>query len=920
MAEMEKYENLPGVKVTYEDGNLFSGNSRLQASTQRMLIIGSGVDGPVGVPFSVREQGVKAAEKLFGGMIDRRTKMPNRGSLVRSMYEAIRAGNDDIVLLRVDGGYARTEMKAKDVARSTEQFLGEATGNTAFGLPVAVPAGGKFVAVTKVEEVDKNGNATNMAVNLVMDYTDVAAGSEKVYFFANKFRPGNTVRVTFDYETRNYTLVPASTTGGVPDYSDPDYTLNRDTQINRYFYSSRKNWSDKLESGHIPVVVVKDNATGNVHTISSTTPSGDYIYRVGKGQVANPLTDAMSAQDYKDGGIFFTSAYDAEVAKGTYPDINGNVTVTVEYAWYSSLPNQGTADGVAPGQSAEYKLNYTPTSNGFEVYFVQNGIRVELVEGTDYGLSLTEGTVTVNAGAAPAGVQLFASYKTSASTVADPVLVVEGKYAGSLYGTLEDRFDKASMRGVMVKVLPDPSDVTGFEKIIKIVKPDEKRLTYKDTLLEYRTAELTRIKTLRQFVNFVNNDPMNNVVTLSCKAEFGDVPVQGLLVTGLVSTTDNDLSKRVENGFVCLGEVSPGVVKEDLTADPNSEARFPWLGRDGLFDVNHEQDMQKYFEKLGGKYEMNEKAELVLVEQGIYHKLENYVTDVIVLTDVYANTPIDRLVPEKNFATQLAQFCAVVTAKTWETIGVIGVAPAPNSDLLSVQAYINELTQAGMNEHYMYNEATLEYVLNEDGDRIDIGRYVQVVFGPEIGMTNEKIGNYVASGAASYAGLITTLSAEVATTNRVMDVIKGLRYDLSEAMHNQLVGGRYVTFQEKVFGNGSDRRSAFVVKDGVTAALATSDYSRLSTLRIVHSSVQLVRQKADPFIGLPNGLAQRNALSAEIQAGLDRLKELGVLQRFKFVIYSSVQDRVLGNAFITLELVPQFETRKFNTSVVLKAA
>jgi hypothetical protein len=111
-----------------------------------------------------------------------------------------------------------------------------------------------------------------------------------------------------------------------------------------------------------------------------------------------------------------------------------------------------------------------------------------------------------------------------------------------------------------------------------------------------------------------------------------------------------------------------------------------------------------------------------------------------------------------------------------------------------------------------------------------------------------------------------------------------------------------------------------VVKDGVTGALATSDYTRLSTVRITHTAVQIVRQAADPFIGQPNGLAQRNSLSAEIQASLDRLKELGVLQRFTFTIYSSIQDAVLGNAFITLELVPQFETRKFLTSVVLKAS
>lgn len=346
------------------------------------------------------------------------------------------------------------------------------------------------------------------------------------------------------------------------------------------------------------------------------------------------------------------------------------------------------------------------------------------------------------------------------------------------------------------------------------------------------------------------------------------------------------------------------------------------------------------YNKLGGTYEVDEDGDNRMTSQGVYSRLENYAVDVIVLADAYANTVIDPLVPAKNFATQLAQHCAVVTAKTWETVSVIAMAPALETRLLDIQEYVDISTgksvklsdekkkayeHAGIrldyvNTHSMYNEATMELILNEEGEPIDVGRYVNVVFGPEVGLTSDKVGNYVVPGATAYSALITTLNPEVATTNKTLPSVFGLRYRLSEAQHNQLVGGRYVTFDSKVFSSGSGSGTNIVVKDGVTAARASSDYGRLSTLRIVHASVQLVRRKADPFIGLPNGLAQRNALSAEIQAGLDALKENGVLQRFVFTVFSSAQDRVLGNAFITLELVPQYEVRKFNTSVVLKAA
>jgi hypothetical protein len=925
MATLEKYDNLPGVKVTYEDGNLYAGNQRLQANTQSILIMGSAVDGPVGEPISVRDIGVKAAEKLFGGLVDRKTKEPHGGSLIRAMYEALREGNEDIRLLRIDGQAAKTELKAKDLARATEQFLDYADGNTAFAADLNVPAGGKFVGNVQVYEIDKVTGAEKV-ISGAVNYVDNSAGAEKVHLYANKMRPGNTVKLTYDYETRNYTLVPKAKPDGTPDYSDPDYTLTRDSQRNHYFYSARKNWSDKLESGHIPVVVVKDNVTGNVATISSTTPSGEYIYRVGKGQVANPLTDPWSEQDYKDGGIFFTAAYDAEVAKGTYPDINGNVTVMVEYAWYTAFANKGEVTTAIPGVDVDYELNYTPMSDEFKVYYTDGANKVFLTEGVDYGLSIVDKLVTIFAGVAPVGAQLFASYKTSSSTVTDPKLIVEGKYPGRVYGCLDDIFDKDSIRGVKVEVQVDDTDPTGLEKIIIFHKPEEKRLTSKDDRLIYRTKDLPKVRTLRQFVQHVNADPMNNVVTLSCANEHGSVALQGLLPTAPMF----------------LGEEEPGKLKEDPTAPLDSEARYPWLGRDGFFDTTSEASMQDLFMKLGGVYEEDANGNIRQVKQGIYSKLENYAVDIIVLVDAYANTVIDYLEPAKNFATQLAQHCAVVTAKTWETIGVIGMAPALESSLLEVQEYVDIVTQAPAsfnlsderkqkyaqqgirldytNIHNMYNEATFEEVLNEEGNPIDIGRYVQVVFGPEIGLSSDKLGNYVTSGATVYAALISKLNPEVATTNKSLESVFGMRYKLSQAQHNQLVGGRYVTFDSKLFGGNAGAGARFVVIDGVTAARPDSDYTRLSTLRITHASVQLIRQKADPFIGLPNGLAQRNALAAEIQAALDKLKERGVLQRFKFTIFSSTQDKVLGNAFITLELVPQFETRQFHTSVVLKAS
>lgn len=931
MATSDKYTNLPGVKVTYEDGNLTAGNQQLSANTQSILLIGSAVDGPVGEPISVGNIGIKAADKLFGGLLDRRTGEPVKASLIRGMYEALSAGNEDIRLLRIDGASARTELRAEDIARSIGQFLDYAEGNAAFAVNLNVPLNGELVDVIKVETVDGEGN--KKAVSNAVDYLTRTSGAEKAHILANKMAPGVEVVVTYNYETRNYALVPATNEAGLPDYNDPDYTLTRDANDTHYFYSARKNWSNKLESGHIPTVTVQDVTSGAVYTIPSMTPSGDYIYRIGKGQTANPLTDAWSEADYAAGGVFFTSAYDNEVSKGVYPSITGNVIVTVEYAWYTPLNTEGEATTRVPGADAVYDLNYVPQVNGFVVYAMQGNTRIELTEGINYSYSALSKKITIYAGSAPVGSQLYASYLTSLSTVDNPYLVVEGKYPGTIYGNLADFYNESSIYGVSVKVENDPQYLANKDKIITFYKPAEKRLSTKDLALVYKTADLekAKVRTLRDFVNHVNNDPMNNIVVLTCESAFGAVPIRGLF-----QTLDGD---AVAPQY--LGQEAPGVMKEDPLGEKNTASRYPWIGNDGIYDLTNEEQTKKLYDRLGGVYAPNAVGESKLAVQGVYSSLENYVVDVIVLIDAYANTIVDSEEPTKNFATQLAQHCAVVTAKTWETIGVIGVSPALESTLTSVQEYVDVLSgeiaveeipaarralYAGIgvrldydNSHYMYNEVTHEFVLDDNSNKIDIGRYVNVVFGPELGQTNDKIGNYITNGATVYGSLITTLNAEVSTTNKALNSVTGLRYILSEAQHNQLSGARYVTFDRKIFSGNSGASARFIVKDGVTAALSVSDYQRLSTLRITHAAVQLIRTKAEPFIGLPNGLAQRNALSAEIQAGLDKLKEKGVVQRFSFTIYSSVQDAVLGNAYIALELVPAFETRRFLTSVVLKA-
>lgn len=973
MATNEQYENLPGVKVSYEDGNLFTGSQVTQAATQSILIIGTAIDGPVGEPISVNAiGGPKAAEKMFGGLLDRvkveengvvkSVKVPHQGTLIRAMYEAIRSGNEDVRLLRVSGKTAKTELPAKDPNSEVLQPLADVAGNNlmlgnkAFDKALALPSANRLIKIEKIEEF-AGTDTLQTPVKTYPDATgyvnvDATAGNERVFFGKDMFRPKNTLKITYKAAKRSYTEVTRNEDGETKPSTKG--LLTQDPAKTNYFSAEVGNWSDDpLHAVNVYVIT----AEGDVNAIPSTNASGEFLWRIGKedATIVDELKENTTASEFKQGGIRFTSAYQQEVSDGIYPALAAGIVVKADYYYYNDLEVVGSVDALVPGEEKVTFLKHMPISDSLNVYYETGGIKHSLTQGTDFTITFPSTSdqkmeVRVQAGVAPVGVKLFAQYQTGENSTKDAVLEVQAISAGSLYGTLEDLEDPTTLTGVTLTVEYEVNENGTLDmenRVIRFMKPSDKKLTSSDNELRFRTKDLKGIRTLREFANYVNSLATNNIVFLDVPIQAGGVSLKGLQVTDY---TISPITQTYDYRPIHLGEkFNENSMNFELFVDEEqpegTEARFPWLGSNGFFSKSSLLEMKNLYDQLGGTYAQVEGTldEYELVEQGIYSKLENYQVDLISLVEVNANTAIGAysedgelvVAKDRNFATQLAQHCAMVTAKTSETIGVIGMAAAPQATLREIQEYVDLVTlgagideekeafyvSRGINPHYqnvhpMFNLATHEEIFNDDGEIIDIGRYINVVFGPEVALAHEKLGSYVANGATIYAALISTTKPEISTTNQQVSAT-GIRYTLSESQHNQLVGGRYVTLDAKLQANGSRR---IVVKDGVTAALANSDFQRLSTLRITHHTVQLIRQKADKYIGLPNGLAQRNSLATEIQATLDKLKELGVLQNFRFSIYSSAKDRVLGNAFITLELVPAYEIRKIFTSVALRAS
>ena len=298
---------------------------------------------------------------------------------------------------------------------------------------------------------------------------------------------------------------------------------------------------------------------------------------------------------------------------------------------------------------------------------------------------------------------------------------------------------------------------------------------------------------------------------------------------------------------------------------------------------------------------------------------------------------------EVNFAYQLANFCYQLSTNDNNALGVMGVNIWDNRSPASIANWLGEapisnaagtlistngngllgnkytagtvLWDKGMFANTALNlgnfPADTDIIVDTNGNSVDIGKYLSIVAAwPNLSNSFDTTGNgYLASGSAVYAGLMASLDANRAPTNK--NLPRGIRMPirLGKADRNRLAAGRFVWF------NVSDR--GVTVDDSPTGSLVTSDYNRLTTMRIVNASVDEVRRVASPFIGEAHTSALRAAMQNAIEERLAKLLKLGFLRRFSVTVSATPNQQILGLAVIDLVLVPAFELRKISITVSL---
>lgn len=315
------------------------------------------------------------------------------------------------------------------------------------------------------------------------------------------------------------------------------------------------------------------------------------------------------------------------------------------------------------------------------------------------------------------------------------------------------------------------------------------------------------------------------------------------------------------------------------------------------------------FECLSGKRDVDGYIE----KQGAYQLLENYLVDWIVPVGVHADDELsDR---HQNFAYELALFCAVLSFKNKSTYGMISTKALKDTSLAGIQAHAKYL--AKLNTDYFMRDQNGSIIKDGQGTPIDLGKFISVVAGPTPTINYRVPALREANPAILYAGLNTTLQPQSAPTNKKLTGCTGLKYTLSNAQLNDIVGNKLVVFGTKYSRSGANLDGAYVI-DGPTSARQGSEYARLTTVKVMRTVSDNIREVANPYIGEANTIEQRNSLSAAISKRLDLLTERGVILDYSFNLVATVMDQILGQAKLELGIVAPQELRKITTVIGLK--
>lgn len=255
-----------------------------------------------------------------------------------------------------------------------------------------------------------------------------------------------------------------------------------------------------------------------------------------------------------------------------------------------------------------------------------------------------------------------------------------------------------------------------------------------------------------------------------------------------------------------------------------------------------------------------------------------------------------------NFARHLAQHCVYTSLKTFPTHGIIGCAKLNGVNLSTIADRVNEILALDLDLYAKRSNGN--NMLNNNNMPHPIGRCISIPF-MQYTVTTGNGYNYVSNGAAGYAGMVSTLSADKSSTNQPIN-LPTLAFELSNYQLSKLTGKGIVTVKKTTNGT--------VITDGITMAPVDSAYRRLTTSKVINVVDASLREVIAPYIGSQDNLANRNSMNTAITSVLNKLKE-NLISYYKFKIVSDQASARLGIVKIQYTIIPYNEIKEVRNTL-----
>jgi hypothetical protein len=253
----------------------------------------------------------------------------------------------------------------------------------------------------------------------------------------------------------------------------------------------------------------------------------------------------------------------------------------------------------------------------------------------------------------------------------------------------------------------------------------------------------------------------------------------------------------------------------------------------------------------------------------------------------------------RNWAFKVATECKTITQNSHPCFAVMGIKPWTGQADTS-----GGMTPSAVSSHI--GGAITNLADRNDDSMGAVGPYISIV-GVEVkplGYEDTYSWGW-SNGAALYAGYITQLDSWSAPTMKRIFNVAALRYVPTKTQQQNLI-------DEGVVPVALNFQREAVWVDALTFAKDTSQYRRLTTVRIVNDAVQVVRNVAQNFIGEAATIEIRNALETGITNGLMGMQKLGALISSDFTVTYFPRD---AKAVVDLILTPAFELRNIEVQV-----